>query len=124
MRLPSVNLKKSDPSTCYFHGLPWSAAELRLLNRDAGPKIEVIHPLDFRQFEGAEPSSGKVRVVGFSLGAFSALRLAALKPQWVKELILISPAAPLETGEYLDRMAGAPVFCSGSATVRHFGGFA
>lgn len=110
MPLPSVNLKKSDPSTCYFHGLPGSAAELRLLNRDAGPKIEVIHPLDFRRFEGAEPSLGKVRIVGFSLGAFSALRLAALKPQWVKELILISPAAPLETGEYLHRMAGAPVF--------------
>lgn len=110
MRLPSVNLQKTTPPTFYFHGLPGSTAELRLLTCDVAPKIEVLHPLDFSRFEATEPMNGRVRIIGFSLGAFSAVRLAAMKPKWVKELILISPAAPLETGDYLPRMAGASVF--------------
>ena len=94
----------------YFHGLPGSSAELRLFDNAIAEQIEVLHPLDFDRFQNTEAAHGPYRIIGFSLGAFSALRLAATKPERVKELILISPAAPLEIGNFLPDMAGAPVF--------------
>nr|WP_254899252.1 alpha/beta hydrolase [Thalassococcus arenae] len=53
---------------------------------------------------------GPVHLVGFSLGAACALRLAALAPDKVKRVTLISAAAPLELGDFLPHMAGAAVF--------------
>ena len=92
----------------YVHGLPGSAAELDL-GWPAGrtPPI-VIAPSDVNAFASRAPS-GPVRLIGFSLGAPAALRIAARWPERIARLILVSPAAPPAPGE-LRRMAGAPVF--------------
>jgi pimeloyl-ACP methyl ester carboxylesterase len=49
-------------------------------------------------------------LVGFSLGAMWALKLAALRPERVSRIVLVSPAAPLELGDFLPSMAGRAVF--------------
>lgn len=49
-------------------------------------------------------------VVGFSIGAMAALRLAAARPEQVARVTVVSPAAPLLLGDFLPDMAGAPVF--------------
>lgn len=49
-------------------------------------------------------------LVGFSLGAAAALRVAPHLGKRVQRIDLVSPAAPLTLGDFLDGMAGAPVF--------------
>jgi pimeloyl-ACP methyl ester carboxylesterase len=51
-----------------------------------------------------------VTIAGFSLGAMSAALIAAERSHLVGKLVLISPAAPLELGDFLPCMAGRPVF--------------
>lgn len=51
-----------------------------------------------------------VTIAGFSLGAMSAVHIAAKRGHLVGKLILISPAAPLQLGDFLPAMAGRPVF--------------
>ena len=97
-------------SVVYFHGLPGSSDELAFLGPAHGCVPDVLDPLDFDDFDRRYDASAPVTVIGFSLGAFSALKLAVARPDSVAELILISPAGPLELGPYLDQMAGAPVF--------------
>ncbi len=52
----------------------------------------------------------KVDLIGFSIGAFIALQTCRYLPNGVRNLHLISAAAPLEAGNYLDAMAGKQVF--------------
>jgi len=85
----------------YLHGLPGGAAELAL----AGVTLPVLD----RQGELALPQ-GPLHLVGFSLGAALALRMAAQHPDKVAHLTLMSPAAPLELGNFLPDMAGQAVF--------------
>lgn len=63
-------------------------------------------------FDTAVADSGQegVHVVGFSIGAMAALRLASARPEKVGEVTVVSPAAPLSLGDFLPNMAGAPVF--------------
>lgn len=91
----------------YLHGLPGGPEELSLagspnalpcLDRSGGDDAIVA------RLAGAGP----LHLIGFSLGAALALRLAARLP--VAQLTLISPAAPLTLGNFLPDMAGAPVF--------------
>lgn len=95
----------------YLHGLPGSPDELTLFSeatqaafapdlRD-GPVADQI----IARF-GAQP----VTLVGFSLGAFGAIRFAGAHPARVAHLHLIAPAAPLELGDFLKDMAGRPIF--------------
>jgi pimeloyl-ACP methyl ester carboxylesterase len=58
----------------------------------------------------AQTTDGQVTIVGFSIGAMLALKLAAARAAHVKSLILISPAAPLSLGNFLPQIAGKPVF--------------
>lgn len=51
-----------------------------------------------------------VHLIGFSLGAMTAIHLAALMQGPIKKLTLIAPAAPLELGKFLPNMVGKPVF--------------
>ena len=97
-------------SVIYFHGLPGSADELTLMELPKRGAPQVLDPLDFEAFDRRVASERPVTVIGFSLGAFSALKLAASRPESVSELVLISPAGPLEIGRFLNQMAGAPVF--------------
>ena len=59
---------------------------------------------------GLPPDTTGLHLAGFSIGAMTALRLAATRPKAVSRLTLISPAAPLQLGNFLDDMAGKPVF--------------
>ena len=88
----------------YVHGLPGSGAELALAWQGARPK--VIAPNDLDAIPPREPA----HIIAFSLGAMTALRLAAKHPGRVERLTLIAPAAPLTLGEFLPDMAGRPVF--------------
>ena len=95
--------------TLYCHGLPGGASDFVIagLATDARPRI--VAPIG----DDTSPSrswEGSARLVAFSLGAYSALTLASAHPDRVRELVLISPAAPLELGDFLSHMAGAPVF--------------
>lgn len=55
-------------------------------------------------------SGKKVDFVGFSIGAFIAVQVIRYMPCGVGNLHLVSAAAPLEAGSYLDAMAGKKVF--------------
>lgn len=76
----------------YFHGVPGAANETLL----AGIPQSAF-------------ASTATHLIGFSLGAHAALRYASENP-WVTQIDLISPAAPLELGDFLPHMAGRPVF--------------
>ena len=95
----------------YAHGLPGSPDELSLIcdtpTRFFAPNLrdDALDPQITAQF-GIQP----VTLIGFSLGAFRALRFAADHPKRVAHLHLIAPAAPLELGDFLDQMAGGPIF--------------
>jgi len=104
----------------YFHGLPGSERELALVNMQECEVPRVLDPLDFEYFSQRTGAHSPAKVVGFSLGAFSAVKLAASRPDVVSELVLISAAAPLETGSFLDEMAGAPVFRAARASAAAF----
>lgn len=110
-----------DPDTAiYLHGLPGSAAEL--LAALALPSLPAgVHVLDRLGTPGRENDAALLAafnavahepraLIGFSLGAMSALKLAALRPGRVSSVHLISPAAPLELGDFLPHMAGRAVF--------------
>lgn len=104
----------------YCHGLPGSPTELQPLAPAA--RLNGVTSLDRLAWPSASYAEGvlaafdaidtpaPVDVAGFSLGAMAALHIAAHRPTRVRELILISPAAPLELGDFLPAMAGRPVF--------------
>ncbi|OYU69518.1 MAG: hypothetical protein CFE28_05585 [Alphaproteobacteria bacterium PA2] len=116
------------PNLVYFHGQPGSPAELTLAARRPDPMTlfapdrgsdrtdlafdaYIDHLTDeiMRRFP-----SGPLRLAGFSMGAFVAMevsiRLTGRALGRDLTLDLISPPAPLETGNYLPRMAGGVVF--------------
>lgn len=105
----------------YLHGNPGGPDELPLMGGEAvgswfAPDRSTL-PLEpearlsalvvlIAEACGDEP----FRLVGFSAGAHVALQVAARMPDTKLVLHLVSPAGPLETGDYLDAMAGGPVF--------------
>lgn len=94
--------------TFYCHGLPGGAAELEL----AGVQFPVLDRRDASAPKDliAQLPMQPVHLIGFSLGAALALRLAAEAPDRIGRLTLISAAAPLELGQFLPDMAGRWVF--------------
>jgi pimeloyl-ACP methyl ester carboxylesterase len=110
-------MTESPLQTVYFHGLPGSAAELagfgpEIAGRAAGFHVAARGGEFSRVAEGiaARFPEGPLRLVGFSLGAAAALRVAPLLGERVERIDLVSPAAPLQLGDFLAGMAGAPVF--------------
>ena len=111
--------------TIYFHGLPGSGAELQLFGPEVQERTNHFR-IAQRQFPNAASEADifklitdemrskyngqLLRLVGFSLGASTALRVAALLGPQVEKIDIISAAAPLQSGNYLEKMAGAPVF--------------
>jgi pimeloyl-ACP methyl ester carboxylesterase len=93
----------------YFHGLPGSSGELSFLSELGIEFPTVIHPAHWQR-AARSVTEPKTSLIGFSLGAFAAIRAAATEGKRAKSLHLISPAAPLELGDFLPNMAGAPVF--------------
>lgn len=104
----------------YLHGLPGSVEEARAaLGTTSLPAgVQVLDRLGAtgHAYEAALLSAFDADVrepcvlVGFSLGAMSALTLAALRPGRVSRVVLVSPAAPLELEDFLPSMAGRAVF--------------
>lgn len=110
----------------YFHGAPGAPDECSIFDR-----YGKEHDLSFICFDrfAADTSiagesyyrllaeeilkhaAGKqVDVIGFSLGAFIALQTYLHMAVKVLNLHLISAAAPLEAVDFLDAMAGEPIF--------------
>ncbi len=107
----------SPPQIIYFHGLPGSAAELAGFGPEIGGWAAGFHVAArggdvARLADGiiARFPDGPLHLVGFSLGAAAALRVAALLGERIARIDLVSPAAPLQLGDFLAGMAGAPVF--------------
>lgn len=114
------------PRPVYLHGLPGSELELSLFgpklrrkladafipnrtvptpNANAGQYFDVLAE-QVRQSCGDAP----VRLIGFSLGAAAAIQLATRLSGQVAHLDLVSAAAPLQSGCFIDSMAGGPLF--------------
>lgn len=105
------------PVTVYFHGLPGSAAELAGFGPEIAARTAGFHVAargaDFERLAGhivACLPDRSLQFVGFSLGAAAALRAAPYLGDRVERIDLVSPAAPLQLGDFLGGMAGAPVF--------------
>lgn len=123
--------------TIYFHGVPGNPRELTLFGAPMppgwfAPNRARLHPgRDFaghcdalavtvRELAGGAP----VRLAGFSLGGFIALEVAHRLPDLPLTIDLVSAAAPLQTGDFLERMAGKPVFASAARSPALFGAMA
>ncbi|MEO9685726.1 MAG: alpha/beta hydrolase [Tateyamaria sp.] len=106
------------PTVVFCHGMPGSVRDASLL-QGANPEVNVI-ALDLLRLGPEEVnllksirklSDGqKIHLVGFSIGAMVAIKIAASCPELVSNLTLVSPAAPLSTGDFLPDMAGKIVF--------------
>ena len=82
--------------TLYLHGLPGSAAELGMTALPHLTTPDRTAP-SFAQLANALPDA-EMHLVGFSLGAAAALRLAALAPERTVRVTLISPIVPQAMG--------------------------
>jgi pimeloyl-ACP methyl ester carboxylesterase len=114
------------PILIYFHGAPGAPVEAEVFQACAQAHgVQVVCQDRFAVDEGttgpdyyqllahdivALAKEGRVHVVGFSIGAFVALQVCRLIPDRVESLHLVSAAAPLEAGDFLDHMAGKSVF--------------
>jgi pimeloyl-ACP methyl ester carboxylesterase len=97
----------------YFcHGVPGGPEDASLLGIEgvAAPDLFAARPLAQFDAATADAADGSVHLVGFSIGAMVALRLAASRPERIGKVTLIAPAAPLSLGDFLPDMAGKPVF--------------
>lgn len=121
--------------TVYLHGNPGAPAELALLGGEAvGSWIALDRaalPLEPESRIGQLVTSiselgaeGPVRLVDFSAGAHVALQVAARIPAADLTLQLVSPAGPLEIGNFLGKMAGAPIFRAAMQRPRLFAALA
>jgi pimeloyl-ACP methyl ester carboxylesterase len=110
----------------YFHGAPGAPDECRIFDVEGknhgltficldrfSVDSSVIGEAYYKLLaaEISRVSSGKqVDVIGFSIGAFIALQVSRYMADRVRSLHLVSAAAPLDAGNYLEAMAGKQVF--------------
>ena len=110
----------------YFHGAPGSMQECSLFDSHAKDhnlriicfdRFDIDHSVNHEHYyqqlasqiknqAGVEP----IDIIGFSIGAHIALEVGAILNDQVRYTHLVSPAAPLDAGDFIDSMAGAPVF--------------
>lgn len=110
----------------YFHGAPGAPDECAIF--DVYGKENGLMFICFDRFymdssivgeayyqslakEILKKSAGeKVDIIGFSVGAFIALQTCRYMASEVRSLHLVSAAAPLDAGDFLEAMAGKQVF--------------
>jgi len=110
----------------YFHGAPGAPEECAIF--DLYAKEHGLTIICFDRFSGDDSIAGEtyyqllaqeiskqaagkqVDVIGFSIGAFIALQTCRYLYNGVRSLHLISVAAPLDAGGFLEAMAGKQVF--------------
>ena len=115
--------RQADAFTFYFHGMPGSPSELELFPSNATanwhapdrgalpPNLSVQQRFDaLAELIERRTQDGPIRLVGFSLGTYVALEVACRLSHVELNLVLVSAAAPLSAGDFLDRMAGKAVF--------------
>ncbi|MFK7842192.1 MAG: alpha/beta fold hydrolase, partial [Sphingorhabdus sp.] len=116
----------SQKQIVYFHGVPGSAEECLLFDVSTSSASHDIFVPD-RSIAAATQSlddhfnglaqqitkrfpEGQIDIIGFSLGAYIACELSARLAGRIDRIDLISAGAPLQWGDYLDKMAGKQVF--------------
>jgi pimeloyl-ACP methyl ester carboxylesterase len=120
----------------YFHGAPGAPQEAALF--DAAAKAHGLRVLAIDRFAAPLGLRGeayfqclaaqiqqatkdeKLVLVGFSIGAFVAMRTCRHLGSRVEKLHLIAAAAPLDGGDFLASMAGQTVFRLARAAPRLF----
>ena len=135
LRRYQISMRYREPQTIYFHGIPGGCAELKMFGRDiasqgsnfvvanrnlASSRIDSERVSQIAESLREQFPGRPLRFVGFSLGAAAALRVAECLGEQVEKLDLVSPAAPLELGDYPSSMAGAAVFRSARDRPRAF----
>jgi pimeloyl-ACP methyl ester carboxylesterase len=116
-------MDRNAQNVVYFHGMPGSPDELAFFSPHAKRNWFAIDrgqlPAGLTAGErfdrmativAARASEGPLHIVAFSLGAFVALEVASRLPSTPLSFDLVSPAAPLRLGAFLDGMAGRAVF--------------
>lgn len=112
-----------DGNTFYFHGQPGAAGELALFGEGVRPDWVVLNRAGLPRRSGSETgfddlarqvraaaAQSPARLIGFSLGAYVALEVAHRVTDVPLTIDLVSAAAPLQCGDFLEGMAGKPVF--------------
>lgn len=110
----------------YFHGTPGAPEECAIFDQygkennltfisyerfSIDPKLEGAAYYQYLADEIADKTAGKpVDLIGFSMGGFIALQVCRLMGSGVRSLHLVSAAAPLEAGNFIDMAAGKSVF--------------
>lgn len=110
----------------YFHGAPGAPEECRVFDlegKNRGLTFVCFDRFSVDSSISQEPyyrllaeeitklSQGQpVDVIGFSSGAFIALQVSRLMTNGIRSLHLVSAAAPLEAGDFLEAIAGKQIF--------------
>lgn len=97
----------------YFHGLPGGPGEWPMFAPPPLRDAAIVPDRNTRREAGelaAALAGDGWTLIGFSLGAPVALQVAAALGDRARHLHLISPAGPLQLGDFLPAMAGGPLF--------------
>jgi len=102
----------------YIHGLPGSEQEIEAF--DTNHVSEIVHakPFGMNYNENILNNKACFKIISFSLGSMAAVELALEYPEKVDSLVLVSPAAPLELGDFLNDMDGRFIFKAASEAAR------
>jgi pimeloyl-ACP methyl ester carboxylesterase len=125
------------PVAVYFHGVPGApleSARFATAARQAEVRLVAVDRQLISPDLSGEPyfaalagevesisAGAPVHLIGFSVGAFVAIRTAIHLKVPIRQLHLISAAAPLDGSDFLDGMAGKAVFSAaarGPASLR------
>lgn len=103
------------PPLVYCHGLPggspeWAACAPPGLAAFAPDRNCPVSAAALAAQVRAACGDSPVTLIGFSLGAPIALALARELGEQARHIHLVSPAAPLQLGDFLDAMVGGPLF--------------
>ena len=98
--------------TIYCHGLPGSPEEIYFLTPEDKKPSLILAPHQVNDFIDSVSTTSRrgLHIIGFSIGALGAVKVAEACKKSVSQLSLISPAAPLELGHFTEIMAGRLVF--------------